>query len=61
MKANSDAGGHYLDRGKSYRLQLPPNIPAKRFWSLPCSPGGQRSELGKNYSWKRMVDHVKSL
>ena len=29
-----DATGQYLDGGKNYRLHLPPNIPAKRFWSL---------------------------
>jgi hypothetical protein len=29
-----DAAGQYLDGGKTYRLHLPPNIPAKDFWSL---------------------------
>jgi hypothetical protein len=29
-----DATGNYLDGAKSYRLHLPPNIPAKDFWSL---------------------------
>jgi hypothetical protein len=29
-----DITGEYLDGAKSYRLHLPPNIPAKDFWSL---------------------------
>ena len=29
-----DAAGHYLDGAKTYRLHLPPNIPAKDFWSV---------------------------
>jgi hypothetical protein len=29
-----DARGNAFDGGKTYRLHLPPNIPAKQFWSL---------------------------
>jgi hypothetical protein len=29
-----DAIGNAFDGGKTYRLHLPPNIPAKQFWSL---------------------------
>jgi hypothetical protein len=32
--AEHDAGGHYLDGAKTYRLHLPPDIPAKDFWSV---------------------------
>jgi hypothetical protein len=32
--ADRDAAGHYFDGAKNYRLHLPPNIPAKNFWSL---------------------------
>lgn len=28
-----DAAGHYLDGGNAYRLHLPPDVPAKDFWS----------------------------
>ncbi|SOZ38522.1 DUF1254 domain-containing protein [Cupriavidus neocaledonicus] len=28
-----DKDGHFLDGGQSYKLYLPPNIPAKNFWS----------------------------
>jgi len=34
-----DADDNYLDGSKNYRLHLPPNIPAKTFWSLiPYDP-----------------------
>ena len=29
-----DAGGQFLDGSKRYRLHIPPNIPAKNFWSV---------------------------
>ncbi|HZD48050.1 MAG TPA: DUF1214 domain-containing protein [Silvibacterium sp.] len=29
-----DADNHPLDGGKNYKLHLPPNIPAKNFWSV---------------------------
>jgi hypothetical protein len=40
-----DAGGRYLDGGKNYSLHLPPNIPAKRFWSLLVYDPQTRSML----------------
>lgn len=32
--ANTDINDNYFDGGKNYRLHLPPNIPAKTFWSV---------------------------
>jgi hypothetical protein len=32
--AARDANGQYLDGDKNYQLRLPPNVPAKDFWSL---------------------------
>jgi len=29
-----DQDGNYLEGGKSYRLHLPPNVPAANFWSV---------------------------
>ncbi len=29
-----DKNGHAFDGGKSYRLRVPPNPPAKQFWSV---------------------------
>jgi hypothetical protein len=40
-----DAEGQYLDGGKNYCLHLPPNIPAKRFWSLLVYDPQTRSML----------------
>jgi len=34
VMAERDATGHYLDGNRNYRLHLPPNIPAKDFWSF---------------------------
>lgn len=43
--AEHDAAGQYLDGGKTYRLHLPPNIPAKDFWSLLVYDPQTRSML----------------
>ncbi len=40
-----DATGQYLNGGRNYRLHLPPNIPAKRFWSLVVYDPQTRSML----------------
>jgi hypothetical protein len=40
-----DAQGQPLDGGKTYRLHLPPNIPAKDFWSLVVYDNQTRSLL----------------
>lgn len=40
-----DANGEYLDGGKSYRLHLPPNPPANRFWSVTLYDLQTRSML----------------
>ena len=43
--ADHDSTGHYLDGGKSYRLHLPPDIPAKDFWSILVYDPQTRSML----------------
>jgi hypothetical protein len=40
-----DASGAYLDGGKSYRLRLPANVPAKLFWSIIVYDARSRFEL----------------
>ncbi len=40
-----DAGGAFLDGGKRYRLHIPPNIPAKNFWSIVAYDADSRSIL----------------
>jgi len=43
--ADHDATGRYLDGAKTYRLHLPPNIPAKDFWSVLVYDPQTRSML----------------
>ena len=40
-----EAWGDYLDGAKPYRLTLPPNVPAKNFWSVVVYDPQTRSEL----------------
>ncbi len=43
--ADHDAEGHYLNGSKTYTLHLPPNIPAKDFWSVIIYDPQTRSML----------------
>ena len=40
-----DANGHPYDGGKTYKVTLPPNIPARAFWSLTLYDNQTRSML----------------
>ncbi len=40
-----DSEGEYLDGGRTYKVTLPPNIPAARFWSLTVYDNQTRSML----------------
>jgi hypothetical protein len=40
-----DSKGEYLDGSKTYKLTLPPNIPAVKFWSLTLYDNQTRSML----------------
>ena len=40
-----DKNGNFLDGGKRYRLHIPPNVPAKDFWSVVIYDPQTRSEL----------------
>ena len=40
-----DARGEFLDGGRTYRLRVPPNIPAENFWSVVVYDALSRSEL----------------
>jgi len=45
LMATVDAGKRYFDGGKTYRLVLPKDIPAKTFWSLTLYDNQTRSML----------------
>ena len=40
-----DARGEYFDGSKTYKMTLPPNIPAEKFWSLTVYDNQTRSML----------------
>ena len=40
-----DAGGKPLDGSKTYRVHLPPNVPAKNFWSFVVYDNQTRSMI----------------
>lgn len=43
--AVTDNKGNYLDGGKTYKLNIPANVPAKDFWSVVIYDPQTRSEL----------------
>ena len=43
VQAFKDKDGGRFDGGKSYRLHVPPNVPASNFWSLTLYDTGTRS------------------
>lgn len=59
--AEHDAAGRYLDGGKAYRLHLPPNIPAKDFWSVVVYDPQTRSFLQTDQQFPSMSSQKKDL
>lgn len=59
-----DANGEYLDGAKSYTLRVPPDVPAKQFWSVTVYDAVTRCllETDQPYpsvnSWKYPVANV---
>ncbi len=45
LGAFMDSGGEYLDGAKTYKVTLPPNVPAEKFWSLTVYDNQTRSML----------------
>jgi hypothetical protein len=56
-----DAAGHYLDGGRSYHLNLPPNIPAKKFWSLLVYDPQTRSMLQTDQPFPSISSQKKGI
>ena len=53
-----DADGHYLDGGRTYRLHLPPGIPAKEFWSVTVYDPQTRSMLQTDQVIPEVSSHM---
>lgn len=45
MAGYRDATGAFLDGAKQYKLHLPPNVPAKDFWSVTLYDPSTRCQL----------------
>jgi hypothetical protein len=59
--AGHDATGKYLDGAKNYRLHLPPNVPAKDFWSLIVYDPQTRSLLQTNQQFPSAGNQRKGI
>jgi hypothetical protein len=59
--AYHDAEGQHLDGAKTYRLHLPPNIPAKDFWSLLVYDSQTRSMLQTDQRFPSTGSQIKDL
>lgn len=59
--AFKDAEGQRLDGAKTYRLHLPPNIPARNFWSLVLYDNQTRSMLQTDQQFPSIGSHKKGI
>jgi hypothetical protein len=56
-----DASGKALDGGKNYKLHLPPNIPAKNFWSIVLYDNQTRSMLQTDEQFPSLSSQQKGV
>jgi hypothetical protein len=56
-----DSQGKALDGAKTYKVHLPPNIPAKNFWSLMVYDNQTRSELQTDQQYPSLGSQKKDL
>jgi hypothetical protein len=56
-----DAANHPLDGGKNYKLHLPPNIPAKTFWSVIVYDTQTRSMLQTDHQFPSVSSQNKAV
>ena len=59
--AVQDSEGNPFDGGKTYKLHLPPNIPAKDFWSLVVYDNQTRSLLQTDQQFPSVSSHNKGV
>ena len=53
--ATLDADGNYLDGANNYKLHLPPNVPAKNFWSVLVYDPQTRSMLQTDQQFPGLI------
>lgn len=58
---SEDANGNPLEGGKNYKLHLPPNIPAKSFWSAIVYGAQTRSMIQTNQRFPSVSSQNKDL
>ena len=56
-----DAEGNALDGGKTYRVHLPPNVPAKDFWSFTLYDNQTRAMLQTDQQFPGLDNNAKGL
>lgn len=56
-----DSKGKPLDGSKTYKIHLPPNIPAKNFWSIMVYDNQTRSELQTDQQYPSLGSQKKDL
>jgi hypothetical protein len=56
-----DADKNYLDGSKTYKLTLPPNPPAKNFWSMTVYDAQTRSMVQTDQQFPALGSHSSSL
>jgi len=56
-----DSEGKRLDGGKNYKLHLPPNIPAQRFWAIIVYDTQTRSDLQTDQTYPSVGSQKKDL
>jgi hypothetical protein len=56
-----DASGNPLDGGKSYKLRLPPNVPAKDFWSVILYSDQTRSMIQTDQRFPAVSSQTKGV
>ena len=59
--AFTDSGGKPLDGGKTYKVHLPANIPAKNFWSFIVYDNQTRSELQTDQQFPTIGSQKKDI
>jgi hypothetical protein len=56
-----DAAGAYLDGARDYRLHIPPDIPAKNFWSVVAYDADSRSLLRSGQPYPTVSTYTNPL